>query len=154
MQFVDEAGCERLTGKVRSADEQVTIRGCLQLLDGRWLKGPLDSGPFAGNVSQRGRKDDLLGRPPDRCEVRGHGVFVRDVEGFPGDHHLVEPTSVQLRPDRAHEVVDHRMDVVVGDTPVEVAVAVRDVAVERCDHRIDQLRHSSPPLPRSNPVAV
>jgi hypothetical protein len=42
---------------------------------------------------------------------------------------------------RALEVVDEPVDFLVRLRPVEVAVLVGDIAVERGDRRIDQLGH-------------
>src|SRR6266851_5136822 len=55
--------------------------------------------------------------------------------------HLIHPASVHVRASRPLEVVDEGMDLLVRRSPIEVAVLVRNVAVERGDRRIDQPGH-------------
>jgi hypothetical protein len=51
-----------------------------------------------------------------------------------------------VRADRSHEVVDKGVYLLVGRGPVELAVLVGDIAVERRDRRVDQLGHVLVPL--------
>ena len=77
------------------------------------------------------------------AKSRDHGRLVFELERLPGEHHLVQPPPVEVRPDRPLEVVDERVHLLVRLAPVELAVLVRDVAVERGDRRVDQLGHGS-----------
>lgn len=62
----------------------------------------------------------------------------------PCDQHFVHPAPQEIGADRPRQVVDERVHFPVRLGPVEVAVPVRDVPVERHDRRIDQLRHEGP----------
>ena len=84
------------------------------------------------------RVHDLVGRPPD-CAKSPPPTAHRPASGLPEDHRLVHPAPVEVGADRPLEVVDEGVHLLVGRGPVEVAVVVRDVAVERRDRRVDQL---------------
>jgi hypothetical protein len=71
------------------------------------------------------------------------------------------PAPVQVRANRPLEVVDERVHFLVRRRPIEPALRVLDVAVERRDHRVDQLGHGTRPVtrpvqyvPRTAPVLV
>ena len=66
----------------------------------------------------------------------------QDRVGFPDGHRFVEAPPVEVGADGAHEVGDEREDFVVGLGPVETAVLVLDVAVERHVRYVDQLGHA------------
>jgi len=90
---------------------------------------------------------DLLGRLPDLREVLNEGRLVRHgVRALPVDHRLVHPAPVEVGANRPLEVIDEGMHLLVRRSPVEVAVLVRYVAVERDDRRVDQLGHGEPPF--------
>src|SRR5437773_2129039 len=102
----------------------------------------LDQGLGADRRLQRPGVDDLVGPLPDSREVL-HEPRVGDRLGraLPEDHPLVHAASVQVRADRPLEVVDERVYLLVRLGPVELALRVLDVAVERRDRRVDQLGH-------------
>src|ERR671911_884948 len=155
--FVDQPGPERVAGEVGTADRQLTFRRRLQLTDGLRVEVSLDPGPGRGRVLQRRGVHDLVGALPDLREVT-HGLRLGSQSGvsLPADHRLVHAASVQVAADRPLEVVDEGVHLVVGHSPVEPAVVVLDVAIERCDRRVDQLGHGEPPStsPRTYAVIV
>src|SRR4029453_11723335 len=56
------------------------------------------------------------------------------------------PTSVQVGADLPLQVVDKGMGLLVWRAPVEAALRVRHISVERRDRRVDQLGHAAPLL--------
>jgi len=85
---------------------------------------------------------DLVGRLPDPREVPNVIRLVGDgVRRLPVGHHLVHAAPKEVGADRPLELVDDGMHLVVGFGPVEVAVVVGDVAVERRDRRVNQPPH-------------
>src|ERR1700674_4723986 len=74
-----------------------------------------------------------LGVIPDHWRLVGEGV-----DALPRDHHLVHPASVQVCAGPSLEVVDEGVNLVVRLSPVEVAVLVSHIAVERGARRVDQ----------------
>jgi hypothetical protein len=77
-------------------------------------------------------------------EVLDEGRLVGRVQGLPCNQHFVHPAPQEIGADRPRQVVDERVHFPVRLGPVEVAVPVRDVPVERHDRRVDQLRHEGP----------
>src|SRR5207247_3372724 len=67
------------------------------------------------------------------------------VRSLPVDHHLVHPAPVEVGADPPLELVDEGVHLLIRRGPVEVAVLVRHVAVERRDRRVAQLGHGEPP---------
>src|SRR5262245_66479093 len=63
--LVDEPRPDRLAGELRAADEQVALRGRLQLAHGFRVELALDPRPRARDRLQRPRVDDLLSGPPE-----------------------------------------------------------------------------------------
>jgi hypothetical protein len=112
----------------------------------RWHSST-NPGSLAGHRLKRPGVDNLLGRPPDLGEVPGHGGLI--VVGLPVDHGLVHASPVQMGADGPLEVVDERVHLLIRCRPVEVALLVLDVAVERCDRRIDQAGHLKRPPARA-----
>ena len=140
--LVDESGPERVGGELWASDPEVTLRCRLQLPDRLGVEVSLDPRPGAGDCLQRRRVHDLVGRAPDLSEVLDGGWLVRDVPGLPGEHHLEHPPPVEVGADRPLEVVDERVHLLVRHAPVELALLICDIAVERCDGEVDQLAHS------------
>src|SRR5215210_3678336 len=68
------------------------------------------------------------------------------VRSVPVEHHLIHPAPVEVGADRPLEVVDEGVHLLVRRSPVEVAVLVRYVAVERRDRQVDKLGHCEPPF--------
>jgi hypothetical protein len=66
------------------------------------------------------------------------GSLVRD--RVPHGENSVHPPPQKVRPDGPVEVIHERVDLIVRLGPI-VAVRVGDVPVERCERRVDQLRH-------------
>ena len=120
----------------------VTFRLRFHLPDRFRVEVSLDPRPGAGHRLQRRGVHDLVGGLPYLREVLYEGQLVGEgVRGLPVDHHLVHPAPVEVGADRPLEVVDEGVHLLVRLSPVEVAVLVRDVAVERRDRRVDQLGH-------------
>src|SRR6266508_4087468 len=88
----------------------------------------------------------LSAAPPDLRVVPDERWLLRKVHGLPGKHHLIHPAAVEVGADRTLEFVDEGVYLLVRLGPVEVAGLIGNVAVERRDRRVDQLRHSEPPL--------
>src|SRR3989442_7036360 len=111
----------------------------------------LDPRPGAGRRHQGRGVHDLVSRLPDlRVVPQDRWLTGIGRCGFPVPHHVVHPASVEVGTDAPLEVVDEGVDLLVRRSPVEVAVLVRDVAVERCDRRIDQPGHVELPLAHGN----
>ena len=70
--------------------------------------------------------------------------LVRDgVCRLPVHHRFVHPAAVEVGADRRGELVDVRVNRLVrGGAPAEGTVLVFDVAVQRREHRVDQLGHA------------
>lgn len=141
--LVDQSRAESLGCQLWAAHGDVALRSGLRLPDGYRVELPLEPGPLAGNSFERSRVHDLVGRLPHL----GVGALDRELVGegvrrLPVDHRLVHPAPVESGSDRAFEVVDERMHLLVGRPPAEVALLVGDVAVERHDGG-DQLAHAS-----------
>ena len=64
------------------------------------------------------------------------------LHGLPNGHDFVHAAAIEIGPDWALQFVDEGMHFFVRLGPVEVTLLVRNVAVKRHDHRVDQLRHS------------
>ena len=75
---------------------------------------------------------------------RANGATTRG--GLPDNHQLVHSASVEVGAEEPLQVVDEGEYLLVWHCPVEVAVLVRYVAVERRDRRVDQLGHGEPPF--------
>src|SRR5215211_2121689 len=146
--LVDQPGPERLGGEVGTAHADVTLRRCLHPPYRIGFEGPLDPGPRAGYRLQRLGVHDLLGRPPYLREVLLDWMVRNGVGGLPVDHRLVHPAAEEVGADRPGEVVDEGVRVLGRLGPVEVAVLVRYVAVERHDRRGYQLGHGDPSFAR------
>src|SRR5438132_465534 len=134
---------ERLIGEVGATHREVTSSCSFHLPDRFRVEVSLNSRPRAGHGLQRLLVHDLAGGPPNLREVPHELRFVRGRLGLPVDHHLVHPAPVEIGANRSLEVVDEGVQLLVRCGPVEVAVHVRYVAVERRDRRIDQLGHSA-----------
>ena len=122
----------------------VAFRRRFHLPDRVRVEVPLDPCPGAGDGVQRPGVHDLVGRLPDLRVVPDDGRLVGEGDGLPVGHHLVHPAPVEVGADRPLEVVDEAVHLLVRRGPVEVAVVVRDVAVERRERRVDQLGHAEP----------
>ena len=132
-----------------TAHAQVALGRVLHPPDGVGVEVALDPRPCARHRLQRARVDDLVGHLPDvRVVAHVRGQVGERERRFPEHHHLVHPPPVQVRADRPFEVVDECVDLGVGRRPVQGAVLVRDVPVERRDHRVDQPGHRELPSPR------
>ncbi len=144
--LVDQSGLDRLGGQAGAAHAYVAPGGRLHLPNRLGVEVPLDPRPGAGHRLQRPRVDDLVGRLPDPGVLLQDGRLAN--EGFgrlPGHQHLVHPASEEVGAHRSLEVVDEGVHLLVRRRPVEVAVLVGHVAVERRDRRVDELRHGEPP---------
>lgn len=112
-------------------------------------------GPGAGHRLERSREHSLLGGPPDLGEVADHrGLIGAAAHRLPEDHRFVHTTAVEVGADRALELVDESMHLIIRRRPVERALLVLDVAVKRRDWRIDQLDHVNSVQGRPSPAAV
>src|SRR6185437_12928730 len=152
VELVDQPGLDRLGGEVGTPDADVTVRGRLQLADRIDVEFPFDARPGARYFGQRPRVDDLLGRLPDfRVVPEEPGLVASCVSGLPVRHHLIHTAAVEVGADRPLQVVDEEVHLLARSRPVEVAVLVRDVTVERRQRRIDQLGHG---LPRLRPARL
>src|SRR5215203_3674144 len=140
--LVDQPGLYRLGGEVGTAHANVTSRSRLHLPDRFRVEVPLDPRPGGGYRLQRRGVHDLVGRLPYLGEVPHDGRLIGEcLIGLPDGHHVVYPAPVEVGADRALEVVDEGVHLLVRRSPVEVAVLVRYVAVERRDLRVDQPSH-------------
>ena len=144
MVFVDQAGLDREFREPRAAHGQVAVGGVLEPPDDGRVELPLEPGARSADRFEGGRVDDLVGRPPERREVLDGLRLVGGVDGVPGGHHLVHPAPEQLGADLPLELVDEAMHLRVGHAPVELAVRIRDIPVERRDPGVDQPGHDSP----------
>ena len=105
-------------------------------------------------VLERPREDDLVRGAPELGELLHVGRLLVEARGLvPVRKHLVHPAPEQIRADRAREAVDERVDLLVGLGPVELALLVRDEAVERSDRRVDQAAHGRREMIRTAVVA-
>ena len=107
------------------------------------------AGAGGGHGLQRARVHDLVRSAPDLREVPHDLRLPFDVHRLPDAQHLVHPAAEQLRSDRALEIVDERVHLLVGRRPVEPAVRVGDVAVKRRDGGVGQAPHG----PQTRPAA-
>ena len=143
MALVDQPGPDRLGGEVGTAHAEVTSRSPPS------SAGPLRGRSRARSASWRWRPSPASWstrscRPParsPRSPAWQGGWSAKVCAVSQESHHLVHPAPVEVGADRPLEVVDEGMHLLVRRSPVEVAVLVRDVAVERRDRRVDQLRH-------------
>src|SRR5262249_44081567 len=69
-------------------------------------------------------------------------------------HRLVHPAPVEVGACGTHEVVDELVHLLVRRRPVEPALPVLDIAVERGDRGVDQSGHESGILPLSGTGAA
>ena len=140
MILVDQPGPYRLRREVRPADCHVATRRGLHPAHRFRVELSLDPGPRSGRLLQFPRVNDLVGAGPDRREVLDDGRLVGQLRRLlPICEHLVHAAAEQVGPDRPFEVVDEGVHLFVGHGPVEVALAVGHIAVERHDRCIDQL---------------
>src|SRR5437588_1793051 len=148
MALVDQPQSERLASELGTPDRDVSFGGLLEPADRVAVEVALDPGPGAGYRLKGPGVHDLLRRPPDLGEVPYHRWLIRaGVHALPEDHRLVHPPTVKVGADRPLEIVDKSMYLPIGRGPLEVALFVLDVPIERVDRRIDQLGHSdSSPL--------
>ena len=133
-----------MRGELGAADADVAARrASLSARTASGSKARSIRGLRARGLLERRGVHDLLGAAPDLRVVAHHGGLAVGRHRLPDDHDLVHPAAVEVGPDRPLVVVDERVDLVVGRRPVEVAVLVGDVAVERGDRRVDQLGHGA-----------
>src|SRR2546430_14311453 len=140
-------GCKGWT-----TDAEIAIGRVLYCADGARVERPLDPGACAARCLQGGGVHDLVGGLPELGVVEhGRGLVRLRRSSFPEDHRLIEAPAVQIRPDRALQVVDEAVDVAVWRGPVEFTVLVGDVAVKRRRCGADQFAHPTvtPPHLRS-----
>ena len=152
MELVHQAGLDGLRGELRTAHAEIAGGSRLQVPDRIRVEVSLEPRPRAGHRLQGLRVHDLLGGLPDLRVVPEDGLLAGEgVRVLPDDQHLVHATPQEVRADRPLEVVDERVHFLVRRRPIELAVLVRDVAVQRRDRGVDQLRHSasSSPLTRN-----
>ena len=143
MDLVDQPRSERLRGEVGTADAEVARRRRLHLSDRVGVERPIDPCPRAGCRLQGPRVHDLVGGSPELREVLDDPRLVGGVHRLPRHEDVVHPSPQQERADRALQVVDDGMHVFIGCGPIEAAVRVGDVAVERGERGVDQPRHVS-----------
>src|SRR5437588_3789902 len=142
--FVDEACRDRLASELGTTYRDVRFRSRFELSDRIRAEVTLDPRPRARYRLERSGVDDLFGGLPDLREVANGRQLLRDgAHGLPGDHRLVHPAPVEVCGDRPLEVIDKGMHLVVGCRPIELAVLILDIPVERGDRRIDQLGHAT-----------
>src|SRR5215210_31053 len=139
LELVDQPGAKRLRSELRPRDAEVALRLGLHAADGLGVELALHARPRGGGRLERARVDDLVGRPPDLREVAHQRMLV--VHGLPHLQHVVHAAPEQPGPERPGELVDVRMDVLVREGPVPLALLVGDVAVERRDRGVDEPRH-------------
>jgi ATP/maltotriose-dependent transcriptional regulator MalT len=137
--LVDESCLHRLAGEIGTGDGEVVTGVLLQPADVLEVELPLEPRPGAGHRVEGPGEDDLVGRAPDLRVVLDHGRLAGEVQGLPGDHHLVHPASIEIGPDRPREVVHESVNLLVRLRPTPLAVGVRDVPVERGERQVDQL---------------
>ena len=142
MVLVDQAGLDRLGGEVGPAHRDIAFRRRFQPADRFGVEVSLDARPGAGCLLERPRIDDLVRRLPDLLVVANNGRFVSHLHRLPGHHHLVHTAAQQVRADGALELVDEGVHLFVGRRPIEAAVPVRHVAVQRHDRRVDEPGHA------------
>ena len=142
--LVDQPGPESLGGEVGAADREVPFRRAFsrrtssgsnsaRAASGRWI-------PLAASWSTRSCPPPATSPRSPACGAAGR----RGRAVSQPDHHLVHPAPVEVGADRPLEVVDEGVHLGVRLGPVEAAVLVGDVPVERGDRRVDQLGHDEP----------
>ena len=141
MALVDESSPERLSGEMGAAHREVTLRPRFHLTDRIRVEASLDPCPGGCYADQCRGVDDLLRRPPYLLKVEHHRRPVGERHRFPVRHHLVHPASEEVGADGPFEVVDERVHLLVRGSPLEAALRVGHVAVERGDRGVDQLGH-------------
>ena len=97
--------------------------------------------------------NDLFGPLPDLSEISANCPLVAaGTSGVPDHHRLVHPAPIEVGAYRSLEVVDEGMHLLIRRRPIELALAVLDVPIERCKGRIDQFGHvkCTPCLSRDN----
>ena len=130
------------SGEGRAADAEVARGGLLEAADGFGVELALQAGPRRRTPSSVREYTILSAARQRRAKSRGDRRWLVSPR-LPEGHRLVHPAPVEVRPDRALEVVHERVHLVVGRRPAEAAVAVGHVAVERRDRGVDQPRHDS-----------
>src|SRR5215208_2148411 len=138
--LVHQPSLERLGGELGTADDHVPSCRGFHPQDRLGVEVPLDPRVGARCRLQRPGVHDLVGGLPYLPEFahQRRPLAERGV-GLPADHRLVHPAPVEVGAEGPVEVVDEGMHLIVWDGPVEVAVLVRYIAVERRDHRVDEL---------------
>src|SRR5262249_60991091 len=85
---------------------------------------------------------DLVGRLPDPREVHhGRCPTRNDVWRLPNRHRLVNLASIEIDTDGALEIVDESKYLVVRRRPIVGAGFIRDIAIQRRRHKVDQFGH-------------
>ena len=148
---VDQAGLERLSSEVGTANGQVACRRGFQPPDRLGIETSFDTGSRCCGARQRVGVDDLISGAPYGREFRYERWLVVRLKGVPSGHDFIHAATIEIRTDRAFEEVDEGVQLFVWLGPVEDAVLVGYVAVERHDDRIDQFRHGEPCCGRSKP---
>ena len=96
----------------------------------------------AGDLGQRSRIHDLVGRSPYFYEVPdGERIIIGRLVGFPVGHRLVHPASVEISAEFPLEIVYEGEHLFVGHAPVKVAILIGRVAIELHDCRVHQRGH-------------
>lgn len=125
------------TGKTNSG-------GVLHAADSVGIELALEPGAGCPNFNEHAGVDDLVECPPHLSEVglrRRQSGFLAD--RLPDRHRLVHAPAVEAGTNGPFELVDERMHTGVGNRPINAAVGVFDVAVQRRDRGADELGHDA-----------
>ena len=130
-EHVEETCLDRPGGEPGTTHGEVSIRRCLHLPDRRRVEVPFDPRPRWSLL--QGFEYMTLSTACQLRVVANRGRLVGEatVCAVPVPHHLVHPPPVQVGADPSLEALDERVDLVVRSRPVEAALLLRDIAIER-----------------------
>ena len=138
--LVDQAGLECLGGQAGATDEEVTPGGRFQPPDHFRVELPQEPGPGGEHGFPGCGKYELVGGLPDRREIQHEGGMGRETGiGLPAGHRLVHAAAIEIGADLSLEVVDEPVHLLVWLSPIELAVLVLDIAVQRGDRAANQI---------------
>src|SRR5215813_10160325 len=142
MILVDEPGPDRVCGEGRSSHRNIVRQSSLQVAKRLRVEFPLQTRLRCRDGLQGFGIDDLVGRLPDPREVHhGRCPTRNDVWRLPNRHRLVNLASVEIDADGALEIVDESKYLVVRRRPIVGAGFIRDIAIQRRRHKVDQFGH-------------
>lgn len=143
MAFIHQARPEHVGREVGTTHTDVTCRSGLHLPDRFSVEISFNPRSCRGYSPECHRVHNLVGRPPDLREVPYDWRLAGEVEILPRDHDLVHSAPEEVSANRPREVVDEGVDFLIRLGPIELAVFVCHVPVERRERRVDQLGQRS-----------